>query len=127
MLSRQRQSDAPVSASRRLLADVEPARLDAAALQMARGTIRHLASALDQARREGRCIEAENPHSPAAGDTGSGNLCPAADAHAAPHPLSDGANAPDLAPKPDQQPTPSIAKTTPAASNRAAICRCLAT
>src|SRR5271166_340402 len=124
MLPGQRQPDASVSACRRLLVDVEPARADAAAFELARGTIRHPASAPDQACRTGRCVETANTAAPATGDTGSGDLCPGADPHVAPDRLTDGADAPELAPNPINPQRPTTPGTPHRPPKRAAAFRC---
>jgi hypothetical protein len=65
VLAGQRQSDAPVSAYRRLLADVEFSLPDAAPVALARHSIRYIASATDQACRPRREFEKINPSSSA--------------------------------------------------------------
>src|SRR3954447_20220453 len=61
----ERQPVPPVSACRRVLAAVEPARADAQALAVAGGAVRHLAPSPDQDRRACGRAEDPDPASPA--------------------------------------------------------------
>src|SRR5689334_6024224 len=89
-----RQPVPPLSARRRVLAAVEPARADAQTLAVARGAVRHLAPAPDQDCHAGGRAEDDDPASPADGLPRSGPPAGCSWADAAASHMTDGSHTP---------------------------------